>query len=358
MAVRQGAGGGRGFPAGEGARLTGSHRSSCRFGALCYHSPTSQASHRPVSEAPDSPRPICDYEGSRYRTEFWGEGREYEDAVERAALRALLPPSGRRLVEIGAGYGRLAPLYAGYDEVVFFDYALSQLRQAQDLWGESGPGGKPRYVYVAGDFYALPFAPGSVDTLTMIRTLHHAADGAAVLRGVAEVLGPRAVFVLEFANKQNAKAILRYALRRQTWSPFDPEPVEFVKLNFDFHPAWIRARLSEVGLQIECVRTVSHFRIGFLKRAVPTDLLVSFDRALQPTGALFQLSPSVFVRSEAPADKRAAAGELFRCPVCGGAVVDGEALAAQGQKSMSCVECGGCYALRDGIYDFRVLRGG
>ena len=31
-------------------------------------------------------RPICDYEGSAYRTEFWGQGREYEDAVERVAF--------------------------------------------------------------------------------------------------------------------------------------------------------------------------------------------------------------------------------------------------------------------------------
>ncbi|NJO83820.1 MAG: hypothetical protein HC828_14170 [Blastochloris sp.] len=55
------------------------------------------------------PPKICDYEGSNYRTEFWeGRGREYEDQVERIALRRLLPPEGgRRLLEIGAGFGRL-----------------------------------------------------------------------------------------------------------------------------------------------------------------------------------------------------------------------------------------------------------
>ena len=34
----------------------------------------------------ETDRPICNYEGSAYRTEFWGQGRDYEDAVERAAL--------------------------------------------------------------------------------------------------------------------------------------------------------------------------------------------------------------------------------------------------------------------------------
>ena len=91
-------------------------------------------------------RPVCDYEGSAYRTEFWGQGREYEDAAERVALRRLLPPTGRRLIDIGGGYGRLFPLYAGYDEVVLFDYALSQLQQGRELWGDAEPGGKPLYI--------------------------------------------------------------------------------------------------------------------------------------------------------------------------------------------------------------------
>ena len=64
----------------------------------------------------------CDYEGSDYRTAFWGgRDREYEDAAERIALGRLLPPSGGRLIEIGAGFGRLADLYAGYREVVLLD---------------------------------------------------------------------------------------------------------------------------------------------------------------------------------------------------------------------------------------------
>jgi hypothetical protein len=37
--------------------------------------------------------PVCDYEGSDYRTRFWeGQGRDYEDQAERIALRRLMPP--------------------------------------------------------------------------------------------------------------------------------------------------------------------------------------------------------------------------------------------------------------------------
>lgn len=306
--------------------------------------------------------PICDYEGSAYRTEFWRQEREYEDGVERLAVQNLLPPTGRRLIEIGAGYGRLALLYGGYDEVVFFDYALSQLRQAQELWGEAGPDGRPRYVYVAGDFYKLPFVPGLFDTVTMVRTLHHAADASVVLQGVARILAPGGAFVLEFANKRNLKAILRYLLRRQDWSPFDREPVEFVELNFDFHPAWIREHLTEAGLRVRRLRTVSHFRLGLLKRVVPTAVLVMLDRLCQPTGALWQLTPSVFARCEASAEKSVAPQDaFFRCTVCGSAelTTGGSTVLVDERGALSCTDCGACFAVRDGIYDFKApLAGG
>lgn len=292
--------------------------------------------------------PICDYEGSAYQTEFWGHGREYEDAVERVALHHLLPPTGDCLVEIGAGYGRLADLYSGYSRVVFFDYALSQLRQAQELWGESGANGRPSYVYVAGDFYNLPFAFGLFDTVTAVRAIHHAANVPAVLQGIAQILAPGGTFVLEFANKCHLKAILRYIVRRQDWSPFEREPVEFAKLNFDFHPAWIRERLTETGLQLREIRTVSHFRLGLLKRLVPTELLVSLDRLCQPTGALWQLTPSVFVRTAVRAEGLPApSGAFFRCIVCGSTMVENEG------ERLHCIDCGARFAVRDGIYDFK-----
>jgi ubiquinone/menaquinone biosynthesis C-methylase UbiE len=292
-------------------------------------------------------RPICDYEGSAYRTEFWGQGREYEDRTERAALRRLLPSTGCRLIDIGGGYGRLFPLYSGYDEVVLFDYALSQLQQGRELWGDAGPGGKPRYTYVAGDFYRFPFAPGLFDTVTMVRTLHHAADVPAVLRGVAQILASDGTFVLEFANKRNLKAILRRLLWRQSWSPFDREPVEFVKLNFDFHPTWMREQLAEAGLRIQKTRAVSCFRIGLLKRVVPMGLLVALDRLLQPTGALWQLSPSVFVRCQGGDKASSPPGAFFRCTVCSSTMLVEEG------NVLSCTDCGARYAIRDGIYDFK-----
>ena len=292
-------------------------------------------------------RPICNYEGSRYRTEFWDTTRAYEDAAEHIAMRALLPPKGRTLIEIGAGFGRMADLYAGYETVVLFDYARTQLEQAVERLGETRAEGEPHYLFVQGDFYHLPFVAGLFDTVTMVRTLHHAADAPAVLRGISDILGPGGAFVLEFANKLNLKAIARYILRRQSWSPFDPEPVEFVALNFDFHPRWMWTQLEHSGLRREATRTVSHFRIDILKRLVPTRLLAALDALAQPTGALWQLSPSVFTRARAGAGKSGApAGTFFRCPACGAP------LGAPPQDAFHCA-CGKVWQREGHIYNFR-----
>jgi len=293
-------------------------------------------------------RPICDYEGSAYRTEFWGQGREYEDAAERVALRRLLPPTGRRLIDIGGGYGRLMPLYRGYDQVVIFDYALSQLREGQKLWGEGGADGQPRITYVAGDFYRLPFAAGAFDTVTMVRTLHHAADAPSVLQGVARILAPGGTLVLEFANKRNLKAMARYVAGRQAWSPWDREPVEFVELNFDFHPAWVAEHLGEAGLTMRERLAVSTFRLGVLKRLVPTGVLVALDRLCQRPGGLAPVSPSVFVRCETEAHRpEAPEGALFRCTACSSTALE------ETEDWLVCESCGARFTVRDGIYDFR-----
>jgi ubiquinone/menaquinone biosynthesis C-methylase UbiE len=313
-------------------------------------------SNQPTTTANDdnerAPRPeICDYEGATYRTDFWTQDRAYEDAAERIAMQAMLPPSGRRLIEIGAGYGRLVDLYGGYDEVVLFDYSRSMLREAQAHWGASGPGGKPRYIYVAGDFNALPFVAGLFDTVTTIRVIHHAPDAPHVLRGISEILAPGGTFVLEFANKRNLKAIARWLARRQAWNPFDREPYEFVELNFDFHPHWMQAQLNQAGFTTTDQRTVSHFRMGLLKRHIPTRCLAGLDGLIQPTGRWWQLAPSVFAKSTVSRSKPAAEPlTFFRCRAC-----RGQELTEQ-REALVCGDCGREWPIQDGLHDFKTSR--
>ncbi len=297
--------------------------------------------------------PVCDYEGSDYQRSFWDRGgREYEDRTEAIALKRLLPKRGRILLELGAGAGRNTPRYLGFDRIVLLDYSRTQLEQAQERLGRS-----ENYFYVAADAYRLPFVDGLFDGTTMIRVLHHMADAPKALTQVRNVMRPGGTFILEFANKLNLKAILRYLFSRQKWSPFTLEPVEFAKLNFDFHPRAVRNWLNELGFTIERTLTLSHFRVGWLKRIVPTGILVILDSIFQWTGAWWQLTPSVFVKArrgkphsihgEETHPRITSLLAFFKCPDCSFLPLE------ERSGYLECLSCGKNWEFRDGIYDFR-----
>ncbi|MCD4686327.1 MAG: class I SAM-dependent methyltransferase [Anaerolineae bacterium] len=287
---------------------------------------------------------VCDYEGSGYRTEFWeGQGRDYEDRTERIALRRLLPPRGRRIAHLGAGFGRMTNELGGYQQVIVLDYSRTMLQDAQKLLGRD-----ERFIYVAADIYKLPLLPGCCDAALMERVIHHIADVPTALQQIRAILAPHAHFVLEYASKRNLKAILRYLLRQQDWNPFDQEPVEFVELNFDFHPQYMARCLHEAGFTTERRLALSYFRLGTLKRLVPTAILAALDSLLQPTGQIAPYSPSVFTRNRVEGDAPPAAldGPLFKCLNCGAPL-------QQDGERMVCTNGDEQWAIRDGIYDFK-----
>ncbi len=289
--------------------------------------------------------PVCDYTNSDYQTSFWEKGgRAYEDACEALALKKLLPKSGAHLLELGAGAGRNTPRYTGYDKITLLDYSRTQLEQARQKLGDS-----PRYRFVAADVYRLPFVEAAFDGATMIRTLHHMKDAPAALAQVRKVLTSDATFILEYANKRNVKSMLRYLLGRQKWSPYTLEPVEYLELNFDFHPRAVRAWMKDAGFEIGRIITVSHYRVGFLKRTIPTGFLAWLDNLAGLTGNLWQLSPSVFMRAAMlnAAPSGIQPGGAFACPACGTPLEDTPPL-------IRCPKCEKTYPVQDGIYDFRL----
>lgn len=289
----------------------------------------------------ETPR-ICDYEGSDYRTEFWeGQGRNYEDTVERQVLRQVLPKQGKRLLEIGAGFGRLTEEYKAYEHVVVLDYSFSQLQFAREQLGDDG------YTYVAADAYKLPFKAGVFDGASMIRVIHHFEDVPKVLQGIRRVMADNATFILEHANKRNMKAMLRHAIGRQTWNPSSLEPVEFVELNFNFHPSYIADELKTADFQMNQRIPVSFFRVGALKQNVSADFLASMDSVMRKTGWL--ISPSIFTINTATGQHAnntdLSNDDIFASPNTGGAV--------RREGNMMIDDEGSSWEIRDGIYVFK-----
>jgi ubiquinone/menaquinone biosynthesis C-methylase UbiE len=293
-----------------------------------------------MSEAPR----VIDYEGSTYSTEFWTGARAYEDRAERIAIRAMLPPNGGRLIDIGAGAGRLGDLYLGYDEVILMDYARSTIVEARDRWGHDS-----RFKFVAADLYTLPFVESIFDSVVMIRVIHHIVDVPRALNNIRAAMNPAGVFVFEFANKRNLKAIARYTIRKQTWSPFEQKPIEFVELNFDFHPDWMKQQLRQAGFAIRQARAVSMLRLSVLKRLFGAKRLASIDGVLQRPFAPLAISPSLFVLCSPSSDtsRPQESGTIFACPTCHASLpiqsVNDELHCTNGHR----------WSTREGIYDFK-----
>lgn len=292
-----------------------------------------------------------DYEGSRWREEFW-QGRAYEDQVERIALTAELPPTPvpsrdervTRLVEIGAGFGRLADLYRGYEQVILLDYARSMLKDARDRLGDD-----PRFTFVAADLYNLPFANNALDTALTIRVLHHVANIPAAFTEIARTVRPQGYYLTDFANKRHLKALVKYHLgRAHGMDPYSLDPYEFVKLNFDYHPDYIRQQLAQVGFEIRAERAVSTFRIGGVKRIVPLSLLVAMDGALQQITAPLKIAPSILYKTVSSKPGAAQLNPtLWRCVQC-----HAETLAVT-DTSMHCTTCTAQFFKTDGIWELK-----
>ena len=150
--------------------------------------------------------------------------------------------------------------------------------------------------------------------------------------------------------------LLRWGMRKQDWSPFEQQPVEFVELNYDFHPDWMEAQMRVAGFLVRKRYGVSHFRLPQIKERVGAEQLAQADARLFELGGTYPVSPSVFVQagapgaasrpalSSAPADVQ----QLFRCPECGR-----EGLDRIDEDRVRCGGCGAEYRRQDGVWDLK-----
>lgn len=258
-----------------------------------------------------------------YRDAFWPQ-RRYEDACDRIALRAFLPQAGGRLIEVGAGFGRLVDEYAGYREVVLLDASEALLQAARERFG-----GESRITITAGDAYRLPFPDASFDAAVCIRVIHHFEDPGPAIRELGRVVRPGGVLLLESANKRNLKAVLAYWLRHQAWSPFArgsrpyagvsvipsappwarrprrprrgeagaPTVPWSASISYIHSPRDLQAWLRVAGFETRGRRSIGLFRLPVLTSRVPLGLLVALERLQQVVFAPITAGPSVVLKA-------------------------------------------------------------
>lgn len=239
---------------------------------------------------------VCDYSDTDYAA-FWSEhDREYEDAVERIALRRLTADMSGSCLEIGCGFGRLVNEYAPRcSRVLLTDYAVNMIRQAEANVLRLG---LKNVTCARANLYELDKLGSRFDNAICVRVMHHIENVPAFFEQVNLVLRDGGTFVLEYANKKNLLEIFRWLLRKPNIDPFAHEPSKRKKNNYyNFHPDYVRDMLSQAGFVIETELTVSVFRSAVLKKLFGWRVLSGIERRLQKPLARFHPGPSAFLKA-------------------------------------------------------------
>ena len=239
---------------------------------------------------------ICDYSDTDY-AEFWSEhDREYEDAVERIALRRLAVGMAGTCIEIGCGFGRLVNEYAPLcSHVLLTDYAENMIQQAKT---QAQRLQLNNVECKRVNLYELETLGRRFDHAVCVRVMHHVENVYAFFRQVNLFLQDGGTFILEYANKRNVLEILRWLFRQPNIEPLDYHPSKRkANIYYNYHPDYVRDMLMEAGFEIEEELTVSLFRSAFLKRIFGWRFLSRVERILQKPLSRFHPGPSVFLRA-------------------------------------------------------------
>lgn len=251
----------------------------------------------------------------------------------------MLPPSGKRILDAGGGYGRMAPTYVDrFDQPVLFDGALSLLEQARDKWGD-------RITYVAGDLRSLPFAEGAFDSATMIRVVHHLERPEDVLRGMRRAIRRGGCLVISISNKRNLRKLAEFALGRGP-NPLKPGIVRYGPLSWGMHPVDAEVLLRDSGfgspkwLGVGVTDKLAG-RMGRFQRYAPTGRYLA-----KPLGRL-AIAPALIGVARAEGGGPDTVPEaLFECPRCRGVLINHT-------TNHTCTSCGATFPVKKGIHDFR-----
>jgi ubiquinone/menaquinone biosynthesis C-methylase UbiE len=227
---------------------------------------------------------------------YW-DGRDYENASEQIAIKRLL--NGKKFkhaVDVGGGYGRMCLLLESYaDKVTLAEPSQQQLDIAKTFLKDHPR--VDRKLLQASD---LKFKNGSIDLVTMIRVMHHLPDPNPEFAELSRILSDDGYIILEVANYAHGRNRLKHALKRKKLptNPVDIRSEENKKKGeipfVNHNPNTVVKQLAHAGLKVEKTLSVSNLRSPGLKKIMPRSLMVSIEKALQPTLASTYFGPSVF----------------------------------------------------------------
>lgn len=232
---------------------------------------------------------------------YW-KGREYEDRVEKIALKKLLAkiPDKSSIVDIGGGFGRLAEVYTPvFKRCLLIDPSEKLLDEAKKRLKKF-----KNIEFKKGRAEDIPASQGDFRVALMVRVVHHLSEPEKAFREAQRVLKPQGYLIVEFANKIHFSARLRAWLRGDfgfsgNLEPVDQRSAKSIKAGIipflNHHPQAVKNSLEKFGFRIVTQLSVSNFRHPVLKKIIPLRMLLFLESNLQPLASKLYFGPSIFV---------------------------------------------------------------
>jgi ubiquinone/menaquinone biosynthesis C-methylase UbiE len=230
---------------------------------------------------------------------YW-DARDYEHQSEVLALREFFNniPKFKKIVDIGAGFGRLTPTYMyRAKKSILVDPSAQLLAQARGHLKAKNID----FVHSKVENVSKKFKKGEFDVVMMIRVMHHIKDPDLVFDTFSKILAPQGYLILEYANKLHGKALLKNIMKGNFTFPLDIFPQSKTSSKnaplpfLNYHPDVIEEKLGKHGFVILDKRSVSNIRSPLIKKHIPTPILLSLEKLIQSSFAKFHFGPSMFI---------------------------------------------------------------
>lgn len=233
---------------------------------------------------------------------YW-KGREYEHKSEIIAFKSFIEKIKylKVIVDMGAGYGRLTPHYLFRSEkTILVDPSEKLLRLARNKINTK------KVIYIKSSIERVfpKIRRNCADLVIFVRVLHHIKNIDKALTIINKICKRGGYLILEFPNKTHLKATILELLKGNITYPLDFFPIDLSskrsikenKLPFiNFHPDFIKEKLKNHRFKIIETRSVSNIRSTFLKKYIPLEILLFFERYLQILLSKIVFGPSIFI---------------------------------------------------------------
>ena len=236
---------------------------------------------------------------------YW-ETREYEHKSEIVALEAYLSkiPEIKKIIEIGAGFGRFTPFYSfRAKKVILTDPSAKLLKIARKALKEKNV----KFIQSSAENLQGRLKGSTADLVVLVRVLHHIKKPEEAIKEANRLLKNKGFFILEYPNKAHFKARAREFLKGNFTYLIDVSEKDVRSKSakrrktlpfYNFHPEKIENLLKKYDFKIVEKRSVSNIRSTFIKRHIPTSFLLWIESFLQKILSYLNFGPSIFILAQ------------------------------------------------------------